>query len=94
LGLGYECGVGQHKQETQLHNQEISVQGTAGRSISPGNPSRGSKSGAGMGVFSSGEGGEYTTVTQRWAVQDLWVQEININKELTRCIQMVIIKVH
>jgi len=28
--------VGQHKQETQLHNQEISVQGTAGRSIYPG----------------------------------------------------------
>ena len=24
MGLGYECGVGQHKQETQLHNQEIS----------------------------------------------------------------------
>jgi len=25
-----------------------------------------------MGVFSSGVGEEYTTVTQVWAVQDLW----------------------
>lgn len=47
-----------------------------------------------MGVFASGVGEEYTTVTQVWAVQDLLALEININKELTRCIQMVIIKVH
>jgi len=25
-GFGYECGVGQHKEETQLHNQEIRLQ--------------------------------------------------------------------
>ena len=47
-----------------------------------------------MGVFASGVGEEYTTVTQRWASQELTALEINTNKELTRCIQMVIIKFH
>jgi len=43
------------------------------------NSSRGSKSGAGMGVFASGVGEEYTRVTQRWASQELTALEININ---------------
>lgn len=72
--------MGQHNQETQLHNQEISVQGTAGRSTSPGKPSRGSKSGAGMGVFASGVGEEYTTATQVWGRPGSLGLEININK--------------
>ena len=72
--------MGQHKQETQLHNQEISVQGTAGRSISPGYLCRGSKSGAGMGVFASGVGEENTRVTQVWDRPGSLGLEININK--------------
>ena len=82
--------MGQHKQETQLHNQEISVQGTAGRSTSPGKPSRGSKSGAGMGVFASGEGEEYTTVNTSLGRPGSLGLEININKELTRCNHIII----
>ena len=57
-------------------------------------PGRGSKSGAGMGVFASGVGEEYTRVTQVWDRPGSLALEININKELTICIQMVIIKVH
>ena len=86
--------MGQHKEETQLHNQEISGFPRQVDLFIQAGSSRGSKSGAGMGVFSSERQEEYTTVTQVWAVQELTVQEININKELTRCIQMVIIKVH
>jgi len=40
---------------------------------------RGAKSGAGMGVFSSGVGEENTRLTQRWASQELTVLKININ---------------
>jgi hypothetical protein len=86
--------VGQHKEETQLHNQEISGFPRQVDLFIQAEASRGSKSGAGMGVFSSGEGEEYTTVTQVWGRPGFLAQEININKELTRCIQMVIIKVH
>ena len=72
--------MGQHKQETQLHNQEISGFPRQVDLFYKNRPGRGSKSGAGMGVFASGVGEEYTTVTQVWAVQDLTVPEININK--------------
>jgi hypothetical protein len=47
-----------------------------------------------MGVFASGVGEEYTRVTQVWDRPGSLALEININKELTICIQMVIIKVH
>ena len=42
--------------------------------------SRGSKSGAGMGVFASGVGEEYTTATQVWGRPGSLGLEININK--------------
>jgi len=64
--------VRQHKQETQLHNQEISGFPRQVDLFIQAGASRGSKSGAGSGVFASGVGEEYTTVTQVWAVQDLW----------------------
>ena len=84
----------QHKQETQLHNQEISGFPRQKDLFYKKGPGRGSKSGAGSGVFASGVGEEYTTVTQVWGRPGSLGQEINKNKELTRCIQMVIIKVH
>ena len=85
--------MGQHKEETQLHNQEISGFPRQGDLFIRTEASRGSKSGAGMGVFSSGEGEEYTTVTQVWGRPGFLAQEININKELTRCIHIIIMMV-
>ena len=53
-------------------------------------PSRGS----GMGVSGTPRQEEYTRLTQLWGQPGSLGLEINTNKELTRCIQMVIIKFH
>ena len=82
--------MGQHKQETQLHNQEISGFPRQKDLFYKNRPGRGSKSGAGSGVFASGVGEEYTTVTQVGGRPGFLAQEININKELTRCIHIII----
>ena len=72
--------MGQHKQETQLHNQGISGFPRQKDLFYKNGPGRGSKSGAGMGVFASGVGEEYTTVTQVWDRPGSLGQKININK--------------
>ena len=82
--------MGQHKQETQLHNQEISGLPRQVNLFIQAEASRGSKSGAGMGVFASGEGEEYTTVNTSLGRSGSLGLEININKELTRCNHIII----